>query len=145
MIVTTLQDVLLPFSTVERLALGTARALALQRNTLKKALADARADNRKVFLIFLCMIVCLFSVAVVGVVLNLNHPEVVWGINSAFGGLSAFLFYFLLRVWREISRMNLVLMLTEFMDMGALQTLVNELVKPKLHASPPPVEVPSKP
>jgi hypothetical protein len=142
MIIITLHDVLRPFSTVEYVEQGGAtRAEKLKREALKKELADARARNRLIFRVLIGMIVSLFMVAVAGVVFNLNRPEVVWGVHGAFGGLAAFLLYFLIHAWREVSRMDLLIVLVEFMELGALQTLVNELVKTTGQGAPPMVKV----
>jgi hypothetical protein len=120
-----LRTALQPFRDTDTAPLGATKPRPLNREKLQQALAEVGRVNTRFFLVCVLMIVLLFA-ATVGVVLtSLDRPGVVQVALAAFGVSAAGLIRWMIALWREKNRTEVVLLLAVNMDDETLKTIVN--------------------
>jgi hypothetical protein len=111
---------------------GGARVAAtssLDRDKLKRDLSAINKGNNRYFLICVVMVAILFLVSVGVVLTNLNKPEIIRVAMGAFGISSAGLITMMIKLWREKSNVELLMILAINMDYDTLKTVVAVLAK----------------
>jgi hypothetical protein len=103
-------------------------APAIDRDKLKHDLSAVNKANNRYFLVCVAMVVLLFLVSVGVILTNLNRPEIIKVVMSAFGISSAGLITVMIKLWREKSNIELLLLLAINMDTDTLKTVVTMLV-----------------
>lgn len=101
----------------------------LDRERLKLDLSAANKDNSRYFLVCTVMVVLLFLVSIGVVLTNLSNPNIIKIVMVAFGISSAGLITMMIKLWREKSNVELLILLAINMDSDTLKTVVNVLVK----------------
>jgi len=101
----------------------------LDRDKLKRDLAAVNKDNNRYFLVCVMMVVFLFLVSIGVVLTNLNKPDIIKVVMAAFGISSAGLITMMIKLWREKSNGELLILLAINMDSDTLKTIVTVLLK----------------
>jgi hypothetical protein len=105
------------------------RAPALDKDRLKRDLAAVNKDNNRYFLICVAMVLILFLVSVGVVLTNLAKPDIIKVVMAAFGISSAGLITMMIKLWREKSNIELLILLAINMDPETLKTVITIMVK----------------
>lgn len=96
---------------------------------LKRGLVQVKKDNNRYFLICVAMVLILFAVSVGVVIFKNDQPDLIKAIMAALGVSSAGLITMMIKLWRDKSNVELVLVLATNMDDEALKTVLAVLVK----------------
>jgi hypothetical protein len=102
---------------------------ALDREKLKRDLTALNKNNSRYFIICVVMVLILFLVSIGVVLMNLGKPDVIKIVMAAFGISSAGLITMMIKLWREKSNVELLILLAINMDSDTLKTVVAVLVK----------------
>jgi hypothetical protein len=123
--------------TVARDALGGIEAEArvvpagppLNVEKLKRDLSAVSKNNTKYFIICVIMVLVLFVISIIVVLTNLNKPDIIKVVMAAFGISCAGLITMMIKLWREKSNIELLIILAINMDLDTLKTVVAVLVR----------------
>ena len=102
---------------------------SLDREKLKRDLSAISKGNNRYFLICVVMVVILFLVSVGVVLTNLNKPDIIKIVLGAFGISSAGLITMMIKLWREKSNTELLILLAINMDSDTLKSIIAILAK----------------
>lgn len=100
---------------------------AEERHHLRQDLHDAIARNRGGFVIAVSLIVSLFLLNGSIVVTHLNEPKTLQAATAALGVSAAGLITWMVRLWSEKSRLEILAVFALSMEGEALKTLLNVL------------------
>jgi hypothetical protein len=101
----------------------------INKDKLQRDLKAVNKDNSRYFLICVIMVLILFLVSVGIVLTNLNKPDVIKLVLGAFGVSSAGLITMMIKLWREKSTVELLILLAISMDTDTLKTVIGVLAK----------------
>jgi D-alanyl-lipoteichoic acid acyltransferase DltB (MBOAT superfamily) len=101
----------------------------LDRDKLKRDLSAVNKDNGRYFFVCVAMVVLLFLVSIGVILTNLNKPDIIKVVMAAFGISSAGLITMMIKLWREKSNVELLILLAINMDAETLKTIVAVLIK----------------
>jgi hypothetical protein len=96
---------------------------------LQRDLAAVSKTNTTYFIICVIMVVVLFIVSIGVVLTNLNNPDIIKVVLAAFGVSCAGLITMMIKLWREKSNIELLIILAINMDLDTLKTVVAVLVR----------------
>ena len=100
---------------------------AEERHQLRKDLETALKRNRSGFVIAVSLIVALFLLNGAIVVTHLDAPTTIQAANAALGVSAAGLITWMVRLWSEKSRLEILAVFALNMEGDALKTLLNVL------------------
>jgi hypothetical protein len=101
----------------------------LDRDKLGRDLSVVNKGNNRYFFICVSMVLTLFAVSVGVVLTNLNKPDIIKVVMAAFGISSAGLITMMIKLWREKSNTELMILLAINMDSDTLKTIIAILAK----------------
>jgi hypothetical protein len=101
----------------------------LDRDKLKRDLSAVNKDNSRYFFVCVAMVVLLFLVSIGIILTNLSKPDIIKVAMAAFGISSAGLITMMIKLWREKSNVELLILLAINMDAETLKTIVAVLIK----------------
>jgi hypothetical protein len=96
---------------------------------LRRDLSAVSKNNTKYFVVCVIMVLVLFIVSIVVVLTNLSNPDIIKVVMAAFGISCAGLITMMIRLWREKSNTELLIILAINMDLDTLKAVVAVLAK----------------
>jgi len=111
----------------ERRVVSTSPPLNVEK--LKQDLSAVTKNNTKYFILCVIMVLVLFVVSITVVLTNLGKPDIIKVVMAAFGISCAGLITMMIKLWREKSNTELLIILAINMDLDTLKAVVAVLAK----------------
>lgn len=101
----------------------------LDRDKLRRDLKAVNKQNSRYFVVCVVMILVIFSVSIGVVLTNLNRPDIIKADMAAIGISFACLITMMIKLWRDKSNIELLIILATYMEADTLKTIVDVLIK----------------
>lgn len=105
------------------------KSRSVDREGLRADLGKVKNDNNRYFLISVAMIILLFVASLIVVLTNLDRPNIVTAVMTAFGASTSGLIWIMIKLWREKSNTEFLLALAINMDSDTLTKIIDILAK----------------